>query len=99
MTTPAVLLTLDEARDLLGSSAMALVEAVACSTRRLARLLAGQGSTRGLPALARDAVRAHRAALGQVLDAGHGWILDEQVEGALAYADCTERPAERGIAA
>ena len=83
-----VLLTLDEARDLLGASAIALVESVSCSPARLSRLLVGKGSTRSLPPAARQAVRAHRAALGRVLACDHAWILDEQIEGALSYAEC-----------
>ena len=86
--TTHVLLTLDEARDLLGASAIALVEAVACSPVRLGRLLVGKGSTRGLPLAARRAVRAHRAVVRQVLACDHAWILDEQIEGALSYAEC-----------
>ena len=87
MTIP-VLLALDEARDLLGASAIDLVEAVSCSSARLGRLLVAKGSTRGLPPAARQAVRAHRAVVRQVLASDHAWILDEQVEGALSYAEC-----------
>ena len=87
MTTPAVLLTLDEARDQLGASAIALVEAVSCSPDRLARLLMGNGSARGLAPAARQAVRAHRAVFRQVRGSDHAWIVDEQVEGALSYAE------------
>ncbi len=87
MTVPTVLLTLDEARDLLGASAIALVEAVSCSPARLARLLVGNGTARGLVPAARQAVRAHRLVLRQVLASDHAWILEEQTEGALSYAE------------
>ena len=87
MTVPTLLLTLDEARDLLGASATALVEAVSCSPGRLARLLVGNGTSRGLAPVARRAVTAHRAVLRQVLASDHAWILEEQTEGALAYAE------------
>ena len=87
MTLPTVLLTLDEARSILGASAIGLVEAVSCSPARLRRLLAGTGSARGLAPSARQAINAHRAVLRQVLAAGHGWILEEEAEGALSYAE------------
>ena len=92
MTVPTVLLTLDEARSILGASAIDLVEAVACSPARLRRLLAGNGSARGLAPAARQAINAHRAVLRQVLAAGHGWILEEQAEGALSYAESGGSP-------
>lgn len=92
MTAPTVLLTLDEAQELLGPSAIALVETVPCPPRRLSRLLAGQDTLRGLPPLARAAVRAHRAALRQVVAAGHGGIIDDELAGALSYAECNWPP-------
>lgn len=87
MSASPVLLSIDEARDELGASAIALVEAVSCSPARLGRLLRGRGSARALPPAARQAVNAHRAVLRRVLSGDHAWILDEQVEGALSYAD------------
>jgi len=87
MTTPAVLLSLDEARNELGTSAIALVEAVACSPAKLTRLLRGRGTARGLPGGA-EAVKAHRAVVRRVIASVHAWILDEQIEGALSYAEC-----------
>ena len=96
MTVPTVLLTLNEARDLLGASAIALVEVVSCSPERLGRLLRGKGTARALPAPARLAVRDHRAVVRRVLASGHAWILDEQVEGALSYAE--HAAGERAIA-
>lgn len=87
MTVLSSLLTLDEARDKLGASAITLVEAVNCSPARLGRLLRGRGSARTLPPAARQAVKAHRAVLRQVLSGDHAWIIDEQVEGALSYAE------------
>ena len=92
MTVPTVLLTLDEARSMLGASAIDLVEAVSCSPARLCRLLAGKGSGRGLAPAARQAINAHRAVVRQVLAAGHGWILEEQAEGALSYAESGGHP-------
>lgn len=94
MTVPTVLLTLDEARSILGESAIDLVEAVTCPPARLRRLLAGKGSARGLAPTARQALDAHRAVLRQVLAAGHGWILEEQAEGALSYAESGGRPGD-----
>ena len=99
MTAPGVLLTLDEARDQLGTSAVALVEAVSCSPARLARLLEGKGTARGLAPAARQAVRAHRAVVRRVLASDHAWILDEQVEGALSYAECHWEAAAEDLAA
>ena len=87
MNASPVLLSLDEARDELGASAIALVEAVSCSPARLGRLLRGRGTARALPPPARQAVRDHRAVLRRVLSGEHAWILDEQVEGALSYAE------------
>ncbi|MDQ6798865.1 MAG: hypothetical protein M3011_12780 [Actinomycetota bacterium] len=86
------LLTLDEARDQLGTSALALVEAVSCSPARLARLLGGKGTARNLPPAARQAVMAHRSVLRQVLASDHAWIFEEQLEGALSYAECHQGP-------
>ena len=90
MTAP-VLLSLDEARDRLAASAIAMVEAVSCSPARHARLLAGGGTTRGLSPAARQALQAHRAVLREVLGSDHAWILEEEIEGALSYAE--HRPA------
>jgi len=99
VTAPTVLLSLDEARDCLGASAVALVEAVACSPARLVRLLAGRGTTRGLPPAARQAVSAHRSTLRQVLGSDHAWILEEEIEGALSYAEHLGRPSAAVLAA
>ena len=99
MTVPAVLLTLDEARDQLGTSALALVEAVSCPPARLGRLLGGKGTVRGLSPAARQAVAAHRAVLRQVLACRHAWILDEQIEGALSYAEYHWAPSAQALAA
>lgn len=87
MIAPSTLLTLDEARDQLGASAIALVDAVSCSPARLGRLLGGKGTARALTPPAHQAVTAHRAVLRRVLSSDHAWILDEQVEGALSYAE------------
>ena len=99
MTVPAVLLTLDEACDLLGASAIALVEAAPCPPGRLARLLRGKGTTRGLPPVARRAAGTHRGVVREVLASDHAWILDDQVEGALAYAECHWETLARTLAA
>ena len=45
---PDALLTLDEAADLVGRSAIALVDALSDKPQRLAELLTGVGTTRGL---------------------------------------------------
>lgn len=47
-----------------------------------------RGAPGDSPPAARQAVRAHRAVLRQVLACDHAWILGEQVEGALSYAEC-----------
>ncbi len=99
MTTPAVLLSLDEARDELGTSAIALVEVVACSLAKLTRLLHGKGSARGFTSRGVGAIRAHRAVVRQVLASDHSWILDEQVEGALSYAGCLGEDVTKALAA
>ena len=99
MTVPTVLLTLDEARDLLGASAIALVEAASCPPARLARLLVGNGTARGLAPAARQAVRAHRVVLRQVLASDHAWILEEQTQGALSYAECLWKSSTEALAA
>ena len=96
MNASPVLLSLDEARDELGASAIALVEAVSCSPARLGRLLRGRGTTRALQPAARRAVREHRVVLRLVLSSDHAWILDEQVEGALSYAE--HAAGERAVA-
>lgn len=97
--TTSVLLTLDEARDLLGTSALAVVDAVSCSPARLARLLAGKGSLGALPPAARRAVRAHRGVVQQILACDHAWILDEQLEGALSYAEHNGARSSQTVAA
>lgn len=88
MTAPTVLLTVDEARDLFGASAIALVDALDCSPARLNRLLRAKGTTKGLPGDARQVVKAHRVVVRQVLASDHAWVLEEQIEGALSYARC-----------
>jgi DNA-binding IclR family transcriptional regulator len=93
MTVPTVLLTLDEARSVLGASAIDLVDTVTCSPARLRRLLTGKGTSRGLAPPSRQAISAHRAVLRRVIAAGHGWILEEQAEGALSYAESCRHPA------
>ncbi len=99
MTTPAVLLSLDQARDELGTSAIALVEVVTCSPAKLTRLLHGQGTARGLPAGGAEAVKAHRAVVRRVLASVHAWILDEQIEGAMSYAECLGGHETKALAA
>jgi len=98
MTTP-VLLSLDEARNELGTSAIALVEAVACSPAKLARLLRGRGTARGLAPSGADAAKAHRAVVRRVLASDHSWIIDEQIEGALSYAGCLGEDETKALAA
>ena len=90
---PAPLLTVDEARYLLASTALALVEVVTCRPERLGQLLTGTSTLRGLPPEAAAAVRAHRAALRDVADAGHGWIVGEELLGAASYAGLDAEPA------
>jgi hypothetical protein len=81
------LLTVDEARELIGSTAIALID---CLPRRFAsripELLAGKGTLQGVPKVAADAVRVHRAALRDVHGVGLAWIIDDQLEGARSYA-------------
>ncbi|MGH2370299.1 MAG: hypothetical protein ACRDI2_19160 [Chloroflexota bacterium] len=87
MTNAQALPTIDEAQSLFGISALALAEAASCRPDRLARLLAGRGRLTGLKAAARVAAVAHREAHRQVVAAGLGWIVDDQIEGALSYAE------------
>ena len=83
---PDALLTLDEAADLVGRSAIALVDALSDKPRRLAELLTGAGTTRGLTKQARLAANAYRSACRRVRTAGLAWIVPDQIEGALSYA-------------
>ena len=92
MTHAPALLTIDEAQSLFGMTALALAEVAPCRPERLARLLSGQGRVSGLPPAARVAAIAHREAHRQVLAAGHGWIVEDQVEGALSFALATQSP-------
>ena len=80
------LLTIDEACNLIGATAIALVDAIGDRTERLPLLLSGHGSIRGLATPAANAARAYRAALRQVQNIGLDWVVSDQVEGALSYA-------------
>jgi len=76
-------LTIDEARYLIGTIAIALADAIGDQPGPLSQLLSGHGSVRGLPIPAANAARAYRAALGHVKRVGLGWVVADQVEGAL----------------
>jgi hypothetical protein len=80
------LLTIDEACNLIGTAALALVDAMGDQSERLPQLLSGQGSVRGLAVPAANAARAYRAALRHVRSIGLDWLVADQVEGALSYA-------------
>ena len=100
MTNAHALLTIDEAQSLFGATAVALAELAPCRPDRLLRLLSGRGRMSGLPPAARVAAVAHREAYRQVVAAGHGWIVEDQVEGALSFALATQCPgATRTLAA
>lgn len=99
MTVPIVLLTLDEARDELGASAIALVDALDCSSARLARLLYARSTTKGLTLEARRVVQTHRTVVRRVLASDHAWILDDELEGALSYARWFSEPETEAQAA
>lgn len=77
-----VLLSLDEAQDLFGRSAIRLVESVGCDRRRLARLLAGRGSTAHLAPTGRAAALEHRRIVESVDVVGLAWVMDDQIQGA-----------------
>ena len=83
---PYQLLSVDEARNLLGGTSIALVDTVRCRPERLARLLTGTGTVRGLPTAAAEAIRAHRTALRRVRALGLEWLIGDELEGALSYA-------------
>lgn len=87
------LLTIDEAQSRFAGTAITLVEAVACRPERLAHLLASTGTTRGLPAAAACAVRAHRAALRHVRPVGLSWLIDHQIDDARSYAGLDDEDA------
>ena len=74
-------LTIDEARYLIGTIAIALADAIGDQPGPLSQLLSGHGSVRGLPIPAANAARAYRAALGHVKRVGLGWVVADQVEG------------------
>jgi len=80
------LLTIDEACYLIGTTAIALADAIGDRTERLPQLLSGHGSVRGLATPAANAARAYRAALRHVNSIDLGWVVADQVEGALSYA-------------
>ncbi|MGH9183048.1 MAG: hypothetical protein ACRDZ9_04425 [Acidimicrobiales bacterium] len=44
-------------------------------------------------------MRAHRAVLRQVLAADQAWVLEEQTEAALSYAECYWASAVEALAA
>jgi hypothetical protein len=80
------LLTIDEACSLIGTTAIALVDAIGDRPERLPQLLSGPGSVRGLAVPAANAARAYRVALRHVHSIGLGWVVADQVDGALSYA-------------
>ena len=80
------LLTIDEACNLIGTTAMALVDAIGDRPERLPQLLSGHGKLRGLAVPVAKAARAYRAALRHVNSIDLGWVVADQVEGALSYA-------------
>lgn len=100
MTDASAILTIDEARSLFGTTALALAELAPCGSDRLVRLLTGRGRLSGLAPAARVAAAAHREAYRQVVAAGLEWIIEDQVEGAVAFALATDPPrADRTLAA
>ena len=90
VSSASQLLSVDEACDLVGSAAIALVEAVPPHWPYLDDLLEGQGSLRGLGVKGAGAVRHYRAVLRRVRALGLAWVIADQVEGALSYAGLGE---------
>lgn len=80
------LLTIDEARDRVGRAAIALADALGDQPARLKVVLTGTGTGRGLPLEARTAVRSWRDTVADVRVNGLSWILDDEIRGALSYA-------------
>ena len=80
------LLTMDEACDLIDSAAIALVDAIGDRPEQLSQLLSGRSNLRGLSPSAAHAALAYRAALRHVKSVALGWVIPDQVEGALSCA-------------
>jgi hypothetical protein len=85
-STSSEMLTLDDARNRLGTAAIALADALADRPDRLASLLVGTATLRGLGGTARDAAHRWRDALDLVKANGLEWIVGDEVDGALSYA-------------
>lgn len=58
-----------------------------------------QGHDTGPAPAARQAVSVHRSTLRQVLGSDHAWILEEEIKGALSYAEHLGRPTAAALAA
>lgn len=86
MTRPSPLLTVDEAQQLLGTAAIALVDTWTGSPARLTRILHGHSNTNGLSPQATSAARSWRQARRTVEQSGLGQVIDDQIAGALSYA-------------
>jgi hypothetical protein len=80
------LLTSDEAIELFGSTGLRVAEELRCSLEALECVLWGGRTPSGLTEAQRALIQEHRNAVGRVVRAGHGSLIDDQVEGLVSLA-------------
>ena len=79
-TRPKVFMTADEARRALGRSAIACIKGADCGPQDLWTLLRGI-PVPGLQFRDRSLVAAHNRVLAAIKAAGHGYVIDDELEG------------------
>ena len=88
-----LLLTIDEARAEVASSALTLAVHSSCSPQRTKRLLLGTGRTTRLAHEQKRRVLEHKRLVNSLRADGLGWLVDEELEGVWSYLEA-ERCAE-----
>ena len=94
---PTALMTLDEARMRLGRSALACLRSASCGPQELWAMLRGL-PVRGLTLPDHRLASAHRRVLDDIEAAGHGDVIDDELEG-LASATGLDEGELRDISA
>jgi hypothetical protein len=81
------LLTSDEALAMFGASGLRIADEVPCPVGSLERVLRGGRAPAGLSRSQRALTAEHRRTVHQIVRAGYAWLLPDQIEGVLSYAE------------
>lgn len=87
ISTQATALSVDEARAALITSAVRCLTVGSCSADGIAAILWGLPGGAGWTPVEEVLAVEHRRVLEMIADAGHGWIITEEIEGIVAATE------------